>query len=204
MLEIKSNSRQVPSIEKYTADKKYSDLMYGVLQEMSYLEKIGDISNRYVNKSDFTFETLGDRVGLKRATASTKFKNLISLGLIEYIEEEKRYKLNYLDKTVSSLIPYETLRKLNNSLNHNSISLFVYLLKRYIANNEQEYPVTMAQMKKFIGIATNTTSNNEVITDILDILHLLGLVDWEYRQIEKDKTNIFITRMSNEVKTTSK
>ena len=87
----------------------------------------------------------------------------------------------------------------NNSLNHNAISLFVYLLKRYIANNEQEYVVTMAQMKNFIGIASSTTSNNEVITDILEVLKLLGLVDYEYRQVEKDKTNLFITKMSNKV-----
>ena len=198
-MKIEDNSRQVPSIEKYTADKKYSDLLYGVLQEMSYSETIGGVTTRYVNKSDFSYESLGDRIGLKRATTSTKFKNLISLGLISEIPSEKRYRLDYLDKSVASLIPYETLRKLNNSLNHNAISLFVYLLKRYIANNEQEYVVTMAQMKNFIGIASSTTSNNEVITDILEVLKLLGLVDYEYRQVEKDKTNLFITKMSNKV-----
>ena len=196
-MKIEPNSRQIPSIERYTADKKYCDLLYGVLQEMSYNEKIGDSNNRYVDKNSFTFETLGDRIGLKRATTSTKFKNLIALGLIEEISEEKRYKLNFLDKSVSSLVPYETLRKLNNSLNHNAISLFVYLLKRYIANNEQEYIVTMAQMKSFIGIATSTTSNNEVIDDILDVLKRLGLLDYEIRMVEKDKSNMFITKMSN-------
>ena len=198
-MKIEDNSRQVPSIEKYTADKKYCDLLYGVLQEMSYSETIGGVTTRYVNKSDFSYESLGDRIGLKRATTSTKFKNLIALGLISEISSEKRYRLDYLDKSVASLIPYETLRKLNNSLNHNAISLFVYLLKRYIANNEQEYVVTMAQMKNFIGIASTTTSNNEVITDILEVLKLLGLVDYEYRQVEKDKTNLFITKMSNKV-----
>ena len=198
-MKIEDNSRQVPSIEKYTADKKYRDLLYGVLQEMSYSESIGGVTTRYVNKSDFSYESLGDRIGLKRATTSTKFKNLISLGLISEMPSEKRYRLDYLDKSVASLIPYETLRKLNNSLNHNAISLFVYLLKRYIANNEQEYVVTMAQMKNFIGIATTTTSNNDVIIDILEVLKLLGLVDYEYRQVEKDKTNLFITKMSNKV-----
>lgn len=198
-MKIEDNSRQVPSIEKYTADKKYCDLLYWVLQEMSYSETIGGVTTRYVNKSDFSYESLGDRIGLKRATTSTKFKNLIALGLISEIPSEKRYRLDYLDKSVASLIPYETLRKLNNSLNHNAISLFVYLLKRYIANNEQEYVVTMAQMKNFIGIASTTTSNNEVITDILEVLKLLGLVDYEYRQVEKDKTNLFITKMSNKV-----
>ncbi|MDD7757581.1 MAG: hypothetical protein PUJ51_24325, partial [Clostridiales bacterium] len=149
--------------------------------------------------NDFTFQSLGDKIGLKRVTASTKFKNLIGLGLIEEIPNEKRYKLNYLDKSVSSLIPYETLRKLNNSLNHNSISLFVYLLKRYIANGEKEYIVTMAQMKNFIGIASSTTSNNEIITDILEMLQLIGLVRYEYRQTDFDKTNLVIVQISNVV-----
>ena len=198
-MEIQKNSRQVPSIEKYTADKKYCDLLYGILQEMSYSETIGGVTIRYVNKNDFTFQSLGDKIGLKRVTASTKFKNLIGLGLIEEVPNEKRYKLNYLDKSVSSLIPYETLRKLNNSLNHNSISLFVYLLKRYIANGEKEYVVTMAQMKNFIGIASSTTSNNEVITDILEMLQLIGLVRYEYRQTDFDKTNLVIVQMSNMV-----
>ena len=200
MLQIEANSRQVPSVETYTADKKYCDLLYGILQEMSYMEKIGETAVRYVNKSDITFEKLADRIGLKRAATSKKFKYLIEIGLIEYIEDEKRYKLNYLDKSVSSLIPYETLRKLNNSLNHNSISLFVYLLKRYIANGEKEYPVTMAQMKKFIGIAYTTTSNNEVINDILHILQLIGLVEYELRMEEENKTVIYVTKVNNKVK----
>ena len=198
-MKIEENSRQIPSIERYTADKKYCDLLYGLLQELSYSETIGDVTQRYVDKNSFSYESLGERIGLKRVTASTKFKNLISLGLIIEIPEEKRYKLNYLDKTVASLIPYETLRKMNNGLNHNSISLFVYLLKRYIANNEQPYIVTMWQMKKFIGMATSTSSNNEVIIDILNILKKLGLVDYEYRQTEKEKTNLIITKMNNKI-----
>ena len=198
-MKIEENSRQIPSIERYTADKKYCDLLYGLLQELSYSETIGNITQRYVDKNSFSYETLGERIGLKRVTASTKFKNLISLGLVIEIPEEKRYKLNYLDRTVASLIPYETLRKMNNGLNHNSISLFVYLLKRYIANDEQPYIVTMWQMKKFIGMATSTSSNNEVIIDILNILKKLGLVDYEYKQTEKEKTNLIITKMNNKI-----
>ena len=55
----------------------------------------------------------------------------------------------------------------------------------------------MSQMKKFIGIATTTTSNNEVIDDILEVLSLLGLVEYELRFIEKNKSVIFITKMNN-------
>jgi uncharacterized membrane protein len=68
-----------------------------------------------------------------------------------------------------------------------------------VANGGQEYIVTMAQMKHFIGIATSTTSNNEVINDILEVLSLLGLVEYEDRVME-DKTVRYITKMSNVVK----
>ena len=196
MLKIQSNSRQIPSIEKYTADKKYNDLLYGVLQEMSYLED----KNRYVNKKDINFTSLSGRINLSRQTTSSKFKNLIALGLIEYIEEEQRYKLNYLDKTLCSLVPYDTLRAINNTLSQNAISIFVYLLKRYIANGEKEYIVIMGQMKKFIGIAVSTSSNNCIITDILNILSLIGLVEYAVIMTDKDKSNIVIKRVNNVIK----
>lgn len=199
MLQIQNNSRQVPSIERYTADKKYHDILYGTLQEMSYIEVIDDIISRYVDKEDIVFATLGSKIGLSRQVTSAKFKNLINLGLIEYMEKEKRYKLKYLDKSISALIPFETLRKLNNSLSQNSISLFVYLLKRYIANGEEEFIATMSQMKRFIGVATNTTSNNDVVNDILHILKLIGLVEMELRRVEDNKTVIVIKKVNNTI-----
>ena len=78
MLQVQTNSRQMPSIEKYTADKKYNDILYGTLQEMSYAEVIDGVTARYVNKGDVAFATLGNKIGLSRQVTSTKFKNLIS------------------------------------------------------------------------------------------------------------------------------
>lgn len=200
MLKVQSDSRQIPSVETYTADKKYNDLLYGVLQEMSYYEKINGVTTRYVDKRNIRFEPLGERIGLKRAAASRKFKNLIELGLIEYIEAEKRYKLIYLDKSVASLVPFKTLAKLNNTLNQNSISLFVYLLKRYIANGEKEFSPTMSQMKQFCGISDSSSSNNVVINDILEVLSLLGLVEYELRQLDVNSRAIYVTRVNNVIK----
>ena len=199
-MKIEKNSRQVPSIPTYTADKKYCDLLYGYLQELSYCEVIDGEVTRYVDSSSFNYTTLGEAIGLKRVTASKKFKYLVEeLGLIEFIEKEKRYKLINLDKSISSLVPYETLRQLNHSLSQNSISLYVYLMKRWYAEGQNEYQVTMSQMKSFIGIATTTTSNNDVINDILNVLTLLGLVKVEKRQIEKDNYAIFVTAISNTI-----
>ena len=194
-MKIQHNSRQIPDTDIYTADKKYCDLLYGVLQEMSYLEN----DNRYVNKKEINFTSLSKRVNLTRQTTSTKFKNLEKLGLIVFIEEENRYRLDYLDKSLCSLVPLKTLKLMNDSLSHFSISLFVYFLKRYIANGEKEYIVTMSQMKGFIGISTSTTSNNDVINNILLVLKKLGLVDYELRQVENDKTQIYVTKVRNTI-----
>ena len=195
-LKIQKNSRQVPSIETYTADKMYHDLLYGVLQELSYAEVINGDTFRYVNKKDASMAKLGEKIGLSRQTTSKKLDHLLKIGLISYDEDQKRYELHYLDKTISTLIPFETLRRLNNSLSRNAINLFVYFLKRFIANNEQEYVVTMNQMKAFIGLAKDTSANNEVITDIMDILKVVGLIEFDYR-LEDLKTHIYITNVRN-------
>lgn len=204
MLKIQPDSRQVPSVERYTADKKYHDLMYGVLQELSYGEKVpgDDTLIRYVNKKDFSFESLGEKVGLKRVTASKYFKNLIALDLVEEDKDNKRYKLFPLDKSIATLVPFETLRKLNNSLNHNAISIYVYMLKRYIAAGEKEFCYTRNQLKSFCGMATDTNGNDEVISDILQVLELLGLIERKYVQTEENKTLTYITVVRNQIKET--
>ena len=202
MLKIQADSRQVPSIEKYTADKKYYDLLYGVLQEMSYSEKLPneEFSNRYVDKKDITYEKLGNKINVSRATASKYFKYLIDIDLIEEIKDEKRYKLNRLDNSIATLIPFTTLRQLNNSLNHNAISIYVYFLKRYVANKEQEFIYTRNQLKAFCGIATDTNSNDDVINDILQVLELLGLIERKYVQGEDNKTLTYVTVVRNQIK----
>ena len=90
MLKIQPNSRQIPSNELYTADKKYNDLLYGILQEMSY---VGDENIRYVNKSDISYVKLAKKLNLTRQTVSTRFKHLLEIGLINYDEANKRYQL---------------------------------------------------------------------------------------------------------------
>lgn len=200
MLTIQPNSRQIPSKKTYTANKKYNDKLYGILQEMSYLEEsaLGE-KFRYVDKKDIVFTDLAKRMGLSRQCVSTRFKNLLTLELIEFIESENRYRLTLLHKEMASLVPIETLKKLNNTLKQHSISLYVYLLNCYIANGYREFQTTMAAMKSFIGISTSTTSNNEAINDILHVLTLLGLIEVEKRY-DKEKTIIIVTKVNNTVK----
>lgn len=88
---------------------------------------------------------------------------------------------------------------MNNALSRYAVSLFVYLMNRYLAAGETEYQTTMAQMKEYIGIATSTTSNNDVINDILFVLTKLGLIEYEVRY-EDNKTHIYIKKVNNVIK----
>lgn len=200
MLTVQPNSRQIPNKKTYTANKKYNDKLYGILQEMSYLEdSIGGEKFRYIDKKDIVFTDLAKRMELSRQCVSTRFKNLVALELLEFIESENRYRLTLLHKEMASLVPIETLRKLNNVLKQHAISVYVYLLNCYIANGCKEFQTTMAAMKSFIGISVSTTSNNDVINDILHLLVLSGLVEVEKRY-EKEKTIIVVTKVNNMVK----
>ena len=192
-MNIQSNSRQVPSIETYTADKQFNDLLYGLIQERSYVEIINGVTYRYIDP--LSQQEIADLLDTTRQTAGKRFKHLVELGLLEEDIAKggrKRYKINTLESNVASLIPFETLRKINVSLSRYAISIYVYLMNRFIANGEEPFYPTMKQMKMFIGIAYSTTSNNYIITDILHILSLIGLVEWDYDQIEDDKTLIRI------------
>lgn len=88
---------------------------------------------------------------------------------------------------------------MNNALSRYAVSLFVYLMNRYLAAGETEYQTTMAQMKEYIGIATSTTSNNDVINDILFVLTKLGLIEYEVRS-KDNKTHIYIKKVNNVIK----
>ena len=48
---------------------------------------------------------------------------------------------------------------------------------------------TMAQMKEYIGHSTTTTSNNMIISDILEILKRLGLLDYS---LEADELKTYL------------
>ena len=47
----------------------------------------------------------------------------------------------------------------------------------------------MAQMKEYIGHSTTTTSNNMIISDILEILKRLGLLDYS---LEADELKTYL------------
>lgn len=174
-MKVAKNSRQVPSVKDVTSNKNYFDLMYGYMQGISQPAMDG---SRYVEKKEATQAKLAEALKITRNTAAKRLKGLIDMGLVSYDEELRRYVLVYLNKDLATLVPEHTLELLVDGLSQHSISIFVYLLNRYLANGEKPFDVLMSQMKAWIGISENTTSNNNVVSNVLEILKALGLVDY--------------------------
>ena len=173
MLQIQTNSRQVPKTKTICANKKYYDILYAYLQCVSVRDDID--GKRYFYKKDINFSKLAEIFDLTRQTISTKFKNLTELGLVVKMDENT-YQLLELEPDIATLIPYKTLKLLTDALNQNSISTYVYLLNQYYSNGCKPFVFTIEQIKKYIGISTSTRSNDEVVSNILYVLQQIGLI----------------------------
>ena len=188
-MKIEKNSRQMPAISSITREKDYCDLLYAWLQCNSERETI-DSPQRIIEKrkvkwtaieKDFT-RTLADGTVEKtmaRKTIAKYFMYLEDKGLIKEGANENYYYLTTLDAMEANLVEYQTLAKLMNVMQKNSINIYIYLFNRYYANACEGIETTLRQIKDFIGIATGTTSNNVVVNDTLEILARLGLLSYK-------------------------
>lgn len=205
-MEILNNSRQMPKKREYMADKKYNDKVYAWLQVNSHWDIENNI--RWIAKKEVQFTAMAKDLNISRQTASMRFKRLLDvddkgnegIGLVIYNVKEKRYELSLLQSDVAMLIEQITLRKMMSTFNENTINTYIYLLSRYIANNEQEFEFTIKQVKDAVGLSTKSDGNNYIITDILDVLKELGLLKHQLvmKAREGDVKTVYVIKgMSN-------
>lgn len=200
-MQIEKNSRQIPKTKEICSDKKYSDMVYGWFQDVS---KRDEENIRYIDLKDVNYSDIARRVKLTRQTVSKRVKNLEEMGLIYKNEMKKRYEIHLLANIDASLIPQYTLTFLVDSQSENAISIYIYLLNRYWANNEKPFAFTIGQVKNFLGLSDKTTSNNHCVTNALISLSNNGLLEYELREdCNTIKTTYYITKMSFEVKNAS-
>ena len=147
-MEIQKNSRQIPSNEKYTANKKYSDILYGYLQHISLLDE--ELGVRYIPKANIKYIQIAEDLGVTRQTVSKKFNNLIEEGLMVWDAANKRYILSTLEAELATLLPDDTIRILCNTLQERCLSILSYLLKTYVQHGENPCEINMDIIKKFI------------------------------------------------------
>lgn len=192
---IQKNSRQVPKEKELIINSNYFDTLYCYLQSISYPGDGGD-ARRYLPKKEINFSKVAAAIGLSRQTVSTKFNNMLQNLEIISLEDEKYY-FNILESNAAFLIEENTLRIMVTTLKEKSISLFVYLLNRYLANKEQGYEFYFSQCKSFLGYSVNTRSNDYLISDPLIVFKKLGLIDYSLCEKEDGRTVYSILWMKN-------
>ena len=193
ILQIVKNSRQVPKKDDIVSNKDYCDLVYSWFQCVSELDE--ETKERYVTTDKINMSAIGRELGMDRRTVGRYVKKLYEQDLLE--EKPGKTILKVLEKNAATLVPYLTLRQIQNSLHRNSVSIFVYLLNRYISNAEQPFFITYNELKKFIGISVATSSNNVVVSDILKTLRALQLIEYGVIQTEVARCNIQIKKVTN-------
>lgn len=124
-MEIKKNSRQMPSASMIVREKDYCDLLYAWLQCNSERENVMSTRRRIEKKRvkwaaierDFT-RTLSDgsvEKVMSRKTIAKYFNHLMNQGLVSEGEDDYYY-LTVLDASEANLIECITLSKLMNVL----------------------------------------------------------------------------------------
>lgn len=202
-MEIQKNSRQIPSDKIYTANKKYSDILYGYLQNHSYLDTKRNI--RYIPKTELKYARIAADLQLCRQTVSTRFNNLMKQHLVFYNELEKRYELVPLEANLATLLPNDTIRILCNTLQERCLTILSYLLKTYIQHKESPCQINLDIIKEQIGLnRDNRGLNNQIVTDCFQVLQQLGLIIYDKIRVRDMKsggmkTVYVLERVNNEV-----
>ena len=192
-MEIQRNSRQIPSVPQYTANKQYSDLLYGYLQNISLMDESTGI--RYIPKKNIKYTEIAEAIGMTRQTVSKRFNDLVQQGLIYYNEDQKTYTFLKLEKELATLLPSETVRVLCNTLKDRCLSVLSYLLKTYVQHGMNSCEVNMDIIKTHVGLSTkNRAKNNEVIKDIFLILEKLGLIKYHTEKVFDSSSGGYKTR----------
>lgn len=195
---FEKNSRQIPTQQSIVSNKNYCDYLYAWFQLNSERVEYTSPQRRIAKKNvkytaierEFTrIDVNGNRVVVMgRRTIPKYIQLLLDKGLLKD-GDDGYYYLSVLRQGEAYLIEFNTLQKLTHTLQRNAISIYVYLLNRYWVNGQQPFVATMAQMKEYIGHSITTTSNNMIISDILEILKRLGLLDYS---LEADELKTYL------------
>ena len=188
-MKIINNSRQIPKQKNYLSNAKYCDYLYSYLQAISSWDGIVG-HPRYVYKKVVNFSRIAKDLNKSRQTISKKFNAMLQgdeengvMPLIKLSQDGTKYELIFLAGNLAMLVPDGTLKVLVSTLKENAISIYVYLLNRYIANGDRKFQFSYSELKNVIGISSASNGNNYIISSILFVLSKIDLLKTEQRTI---------------------
>lgn len=180
-------------------DKKVDGELYAYFQILSFPED----NQTIVSKKDLpTKKEMCGNLGFKSVkTFNSHLKYLIEKGYI--IEELEKYILPNVEDFYT-LIPLETLRVLNNTLQEQVIKVYIYLGQKH--KYKEHYEFTIKELATHIGIKLDNHSRAyQLLNDILTVLSSLGLVKFITKRTGTEEIKILthFDTYINEVKSAS-
>ena len=206
------NSRQIPKEKDIIVNNGYCDLVYGYLQIISQWDDNPE-HMRYILKKGFSLSGAAEDCGISRQTFTKYFKAMLDTpenaaagNPILIKEMSDRYELLVLNRNLAMLVPYNTLVALVSSLNNRAISIYVYLLNRYLATlatGQRTFVFSIDSLKALVGLSSkNRNKSNDIIKGILKVLEKLGLLCWTEITTATSgapKTIFTVTYMTNDI-----
>ena len=198
MQDQKNKQRVLPLEKKYMEDKKVDYKLYSFFQSISYLSQYNE---RFVYKTDdpelgkLTQENLveifndrctdlNERISL--STLKRRMQLYKSLGLIEENSvidmTGKKVKCYILVQNfeVFQYVPFDTLKYLANTASSNVITIYAYLLSKFLWKQKtgEMYSFTLGELAEAIGIKDYNNGNTRVVNDCLSCLLTIGLIGY--------------------------
>lgn len=167
--------RQVVSDKSITSSKSFNDYLYGWL----VLKTQEENGERFVMKRSFVFSKMEKELGMTRKTLAKYFDYFVEVGLV--VDGGDKWIL--VDPGNKGFwIETEILERLVGTKKRYAISAYVYLRKgRWLLaqKGKEKVPITLGQVKEYLGITNNSKGNNYIITDLFEEYRVLGLLKYE-------------------------
>ena len=166
--------RQVVSDKSITSSKSFNDYLYGWL----VLKAQEENGERFVMKRSFVFSKMEKELGMTRKTLAKYFDYLLEVGLV--VDSKDKWTITDLGED-GFWLETNILQKLVEMKQRYAITIYVYLVKGYWMvgqHKKKNLPIILDNVKDQIGISKQSRSNNNTITDVLENLREMGLLNY--------------------------
>lgn len=176
-------------VKTFLNDKKINGELYAYFQSISYAEN----GRTVVYKSSLPTQTeIGRRLGCSARTYQRHRDYLLEQKYL--IEDGPVYVLPNKED-VFLMIPLDTLKFLNDTLQEHVIKIYTYLGQRWKYKGDQ-WNFTYDELIEHLGLSLKSERTNDKIKNALLCLKKLGLIDYEDVVIRVDSNTLHKKRLT--------